>query len=544
VNAAPVAGPPGPRLLRAAARLGTAFVLAATLVGAPAGSGGPPAALAAATCTGWASDAIPPTTIRVLRTTGPASGSVQQVAFRDYVNVVMAAEWGAGNPPEALNAGAVAVKEYAWYYAMFWRGKSATDGSCYDVVDSSIDQVYSPETRVPAASITAAVDATWGTTVRRNTSLFVTHYQGGANVACGANADGGHLYQVSATHCAQDGMTASAILETYYGPGLEVVGGPPVVATPVALRFLAQPSAGAAGVAFPVQPVVAVVDATGQTFVGDSSSGTTVSLALVSTAPGFSLTCTGGPSRGVVGGVAAFDGCLLNGAAPGVVLVASAPGLAPATTSPFPVAAAPPSLTLATTGAVITWGQNVPLAAALVPPGPEGAGGRTLQLQRSTDGIAWALVADVTTGTDGTAAAVDRPAANTFYRLVFDGAPDLAAASSPVVRVVVRRMALLRPDNRGTVRRVSRGTTVTFSTLVRPVTASVAPGPVTYRLFQLVGRSWVLKRSWTVTPDATGLALLPVAFASRGSWMVRAMAVPTAANANSVWSPAQRYDVP
>jgi hypothetical protein len=150
----------------------------------------------------------------------------------------------------------------------------------------------------------------------------------------------------------------------------------------------------------------------------------------------------------------------------------------------------------------------------------------------------------VTTGTDGTAAAVDRPAANTFYRLVFDGAPDLAAASSPVVRVVVRRVALLRPDNRGTVRRVSRGTTVTFSTLVRPVTASVAPGPVTYRLFQLVGRSWVLKRSWTVTPDATGLALLPVAFASRGSWMVRAMAVPTAANANSVWSPAQRYDVP
>ena len=539
MNAVPAAGPRRPRLLGAAARLGTAFMLAATLVGAPAGSGGPPAALAAATCTGWASDAIPPTTIRVLRTSGPASGSVQQVAFRDYVNVVMAAEWGAGNPPEALNAGAVAVKEYAWYYAMFWRGKSAADGSCYDVVDSTLDQVYSPETRVPAASITAAVDATWGMTARRNTSLFVTHYQAGANVACGANADGGHLYQVSATHCAQDGMIASAILETYYGPGLEVVA-----LAPVALRFLAQPSAGVVGVAFPVQPAVALVDASGQTFVGDASSGTTVSLALASPVPGLSLTCTGGLSRGVVGGVATFDGCLLNGSAPGVVLVASTPGLAPASTAPFPVAAAPPSLTLAATGAVITWGRNVPLAAGLVPPGPEGAGGRTLHLQRSTDGVGWAPVADVTTGTDGTVAAVDRPAANSFYRLVFDGAPDLAAATSPVVRVLVRRVALLRPDNRGTVLRVPRGTTVTFSTLVRPLTASVAPGPVIYRLFQLVGRSWVLKRSWTVTPDATGWARLRVTFASRGSWMVRSMAVPTASNANSVWSPGQRYDVP
>jgi len=116
--------------------------------------------------------------------------------------------------------------------------------------------------------------------------------------------------------------------------------------------------------------------------------------------------------------------------------------------------------------------------------------------------------------------------------------------AGPVVRVLVRRLALLRPDNRGAVRRVSRGTTVTFSTLVRPVTASVTPGPVAYRLFLLVGRSWVLKRSWTVTPDAAGAARLPVTFGSRGSWMVRAMAAPTAANANSAWSPAQRYDVP
>jgi hypothetical protein len=137
----------------------------------------------------------------------------------------------------------------------------------------------------------------------------------------------------------------------------------------------------------------------------------------------------------------------------------------------------------------------------------------------------------------------NRPAANTWYRLVFDGTPDMAATTSPAVRVLVRRVALLRPDRSGTVRRVARGTVIAFSTLVRPVQASVTPGPVEYRLYQLVSGSWVLKRSWTVTPDATGLAPLSVTFGTRGSWMVRSIAVPTTTNANSPWSPAQRYDV-
>jgi hypothetical protein len=311
----------------------------------------------------------------------------------------------------------------------------------------------------------------------------------------------------------------------------------------VALRFLAQPSDGTAGVAFPVQPVVAVVDATGQTVAGDASTGTTVSLTLASPTPDVALTCTGGLSRAAVAGVTRFEGCLFSGAAPGVVLVASAPGLAPASTAPFPVAPAPPSLTLAASATVTTWGQDVQLAAGIVPPGPEGAAGRTLHLQRSIDGIGWAPVTDVATDATGTAGAVDRPAANTLYRLVFDAAPDLAAATSPVVRVLVRRLALLRPDNRGAVRRVSRGTTVTFSTLVRPLPASVTPGRVEYRLFLFVGHSWVLKRSWTVTPDAAGAARLRLTFGSRGRWRVRVVALSTQTNAISALSPGQRYDV-
>jgi hypothetical protein len=512
-------------------------------IGGPSGPAGPATAFAAATCTGWTSDSVPPTTIRILRTSGPASGTVQAVPFHDYVTVVMAAEWGAGNPAEVLKAGAVAVKEYAWYHAMFWRGGSAADGSCYDVVDSSMDQVYAPETRVPAASLTAAVDATWGISIRKAGGLFVTHYQAGANVDCGVNADGGHLYQVSATHCAQEGMTADLILNTYYGPGLEIVGGPPAAATPVALRFLAQPSGGSAGAPFPVQPVVAVVDATGQTFAGDASSGTTVSLALTSPTPGASLTCTGGLSRTAVAGLATFDGCLLSGAASGVVLVASAAGLAPASTPPFAVAPAAPSLALAPFATVLSWGQDVQFGANLASPGPADASGRTLHLQRSSDGVGWVSVTDLTTDANGTAGAADRPVANAFYRLVFDGAPDMGSSTSPVVRVLVRRLVQLQPDSGGAARRVSRGTTVTFSTLVQPVAGTVAPGRVEYRLYLLVGRSWVVKRTWTVTPDATGVARSRVTFGSRGSWRVRVCALATPTNAISALSPAQRFEV-
>ena len=180
---------------------------------------------AAAVCTGWTSQIVPPDTIRVLRTRGPAEDTVQVVPFRMYVDVVMAAEWGATNPREALRAGAVAIKEYAWYNAMRWRGKKGPDGQCYDVVDSTIDQLYAPEDRDPAATLVAAVDASWDTVVHRDGRVFSTHYQGGKDVACGSDADGTWLYQRSAMRCARDGKTADEILLLYYGPDAEVVHG-------------------------------------------------------------------------------------------------------------------------------------------------------------------------------------------------------------------------------------------------------------------------------------------------------------------------------
>lgn len=210
-------------------RLATAVVAAALLglIAAPLrlADPAPTVVAAAAICTGWTSETAPPETIRVLRTDGPADGTVQVVPFRGYVNVVMAAEWGPSNPREALRAGAVAVKEYAWYQTMRWRGRTGPDGQCYDVVDSTVDQVYAPETHDPAATLVAAVDATWPMTVVRSGHLFSTHYQGGADVACGADVDGTWLYQRSAMRCARDGMSADDILRLYYGHDVVVVGG-------------------------------------------------------------------------------------------------------------------------------------------------------------------------------------------------------------------------------------------------------------------------------------------------------------------------------
>ena len=115
----------------------------------------PPVAQASSTCTGWTSTRVPPTTIRVLRTSGSAAGKVQTVDFKGYVKVVEQAEWPASWPAEALKVGAIAVKQYAWYYAMSYRGGTGT-GGCYDVVDNTNDQLYAPETRVPAASETCS----------------------------------------------------------------------------------------------------------------------------------------------------------------------------------------------------------------------------------------------------------------------------------------------------------------------------------------------------------------------------------------------------
>ena len=177
-------------------RLIGGIVAAAVALGALALPGAMPAQAGSARCTGWTSTLVPPTSIRVYRT---ATRRTVTVPFRTYVEKVMAAEWGAGAPVAALRVGAVAVKQFAWYYAIYWRGGRDAAGRCYDVRDSSIDQVYDPSRRV-AASHLAAVAATWRVSLRKGERFFLTGYRPGTGV-CGANLDGWKLYQRDAVNC-------------------------------------------------------------------------------------------------------------------------------------------------------------------------------------------------------------------------------------------------------------------------------------------------------------------------------------------------------
>jgi hypothetical protein len=172
-------------------------------------------------CTGWTSKTTPPRTIRVLRTKTndpDVKGRVQTVDFRRYVETVMADEWPSYFPAETLKAAATAVKQYGWYYTMNHRSSYRTrSGACYDVKDSTIDQLFRPEIRRASASHRAAVTATWGLSVRKGGTFFLTGYRAGSRTSCGADRDGYRLYAWSAYDCGRDGKTRRQIQRLYYG---------------------------------------------------------------------------------------------------------------------------------------------------------------------------------------------------------------------------------------------------------------------------------------------------------------------------------------
>ncbi len=187
----------------------------------------------AASCTGWSSTRVPPNTIRVLRT---STGKVQVVNFKTYVQVVMSAEWPYSWETAALKTGAISVKQFGWYYTMHWRGGSGS-GGCYDVADSTSDQLYQPETRTVQPATVAAVEATWSETATKNGSFLLMGYRSGSSLVCGADKDGYHLYQKSVRACAQAGLSTDQILHVYFDPGV-VIWKP---ATSPAALFLSPP---------------------------------------------------------------------------------------------------------------------------------------------------------------------------------------------------------------------------------------------------------------------------------------------------------------
>jgi Stage II sporulation protein len=189
---------------------------------------GLPPQLAASSCSNWTSQTDPPPTIRVFR---HATGVVETVDFRVYTKNVLSREWIGSWTTESLRSGALAVKSYAWYQVLHWRGGVNGTGDCFDVRDDIADQVYDPS-KATWSTAAAAVDDTWATRVLKNNAIFPTYYNAGTSgEACGANANGWKMYQWGTQACGLAGKTAAEIVLIYYYPSVTVADAPAPSAT-------------------------------------------------------------------------------------------------------------------------------------------------------------------------------------------------------------------------------------------------------------------------------------------------------------------------
>ena len=111
-----------------------------------------------------------PSTIRVLRT---ETGQVEVVDFKEYVKNVLPNEWISSWNMDALKAGAMAGKTYAWY----WTIHQKYPGQDYDVKDTIGDQVYIPGTANSRTD--QAVEETWNRVMTKNGEIFEAQYDSG-----------------------------------------------------------------------------------------------------------------------------------------------------------------------------------------------------------------------------------------------------------------------------------------------------------------------------------------------------------------------------
>ena len=157
-----------------------------------------------------------PTSILVLRV---STGKVERVAFKTYVKNVLPNEWITSWPAASLDAGAMAVKSYGWYWALHSTRKTS-GGACFDVYDSTSSQVYRPGSAV--ASMSAAVDRTWTARMTRSGNILQAHYCS-TTTACGAWVTGNWMSQYGSRDQAAAGKSYSTILKSYYS-GIVITG--------------------------------------------------------------------------------------------------------------------------------------------------------------------------------------------------------------------------------------------------------------------------------------------------------------------------------
>jgi hypothetical protein len=199
--------------------------------------------------TQWKDDLHPPPTVKVLRSKGPNAGRVQTVPLWDYVGVVLRAEYSTGQMKfyPWMHVGALTVKQYAWYYTMKWRGGRTTYAPdpnfpeqtvtvCFDVKDTTADQIYKPKEQwpdgtwfngnTPTMANLQAMRQTWHMSLRKwqvtenKSRLFLTGYRSGMNRPCGWDSTGFKIFQKSLRDCGKKLLTFEETLREYFEPNM------------------------------------------------------------------------------------------------------------------------------------------------------------------------------------------------------------------------------------------------------------------------------------------------------------------------------------
>lgn len=315
------------------------------------------------------------------------------------------------------------------------------------------------------------------------------------------------------------------------------------------------------------QPRVAVTDAGGNTVT--SFPPTAITLAINKNAGSFS--CTGGLMSTTAGGEATWSGCTQTAEGIGYQLTATV-GFATATSAAFVVAApiAPASISLTTfcgtPTAVSTGGSNqcapdtskTPAQTNIKLPqnltegvwlraniASNGAN-RPVTFEFSKDLVTWSPIQTATTDASGNAGIFYRPSDNRYYRVVFAGAGDLGAGTSPTVRVVVRALVFLRPTGCTTSSpcRIRKNDRVLLTVTARPNRPELPTQSAQYTVQRRSGSTWVTVVNGTVSiSKSTGNAGFGVTFNVKGTWRLRVNLQPTSVNANSFPTDYQYYSV-
>ncbi len=168
------------------------------------------------TCTGWSDTLLPPQNIWVWMV---ESGVSEQYDFAFYLTHVLPDEWIASWDADALGAGAIAAKTYAWYRTKPGHAYSGGSG-CADLQDTTADQVFDPTWSNAATD--QAVYATLGSILWKDGDIFLSQYYAGAKGDPCAPVEGeyaGRMSQWGTETCATESVLWPDIVTTFYPTG-------------------------------------------------------------------------------------------------------------------------------------------------------------------------------------------------------------------------------------------------------------------------------------------------------------------------------------